>query len=64
MRPAITDTGRFFLPLGMLQTCAQLSQYNPTNPAENTIFATSVGPQEALSVAKITSAVLPASYDD
>ena len=36
-----------------LQTDPQLSPNSPSNPGENTIFATSVGPQEPLTVAKI-----------
>ena len=39
-----------------LQIGAQLSGNYPANPGEKAIFATSVGPQEALTVAKITSA--------
>jgi hypothetical protein len=44
-----------------LQTSAQLSPNSPPNPGENTIFATSVGPQEALTVAKIDLRDRPAT---
>jgi hypothetical protein len=40
---------------GQLQIGAQLSRNTPENPAENVSFATSVGPQEAFTVAKIAS---------
>jgi hypothetical protein len=35
------------------QNSAQLSQYNPTIAGGNGIFATSMGPQDAFTVAKI-----------
>jgi hypothetical protein len=37
----------------MLQIDHQLMQYNPQKLAENEVFATTVGPQEGFTVAKI-----------
>jgi hypothetical protein len=37
----------------MPQTSIQLLQYDPANHGENRIFATTVGPQEGFTVAKI-----------
>jgi hypothetical protein len=45
---------------GMLQTDPQVMQYSPRFPAENTIFATTVGPQEPFTVAKIQVFTEPA----
>ncbi len=48
-------------PAGQFENGAQLSPNSPPNPRENTIFATSVGPQEALTVAKIDLRERPAT---